>query len=361
MSRELASRASIFLVGTGVVGGALLEILRGPRGVDVAGVANRRGIVFAKEGPPIPPSKVGEIVGKPRGDAPAVIDDDLLDALATLPNPVLVDATAAGAIDELYLRALGRGIHVVTANKKPIAGPFAARARLFDPSNRARGARLRYSATVGAGLPVIETAKDLVRTGDQVKRIDCVLSGTLGFLSNAIASGTPLSRAVAIARQRGYTEPDPREDLLGADVARKAVILAREIGATIELDDVDREPFIPRDVLDRATPETLDKELARLDADFAARAERHAKRGEKLVYLARIEASFAGGGIRAYAAPTAVALDHPAATLEGSSALVAFTSARHASDPIVIRGSGAGGAVTAAALLADVFKVTGLA
>jgi homoserine dehydrogenase len=268
---------------------------------------------------------------------------------------VLVDATAAepSVITPLYQAALERGIHVVTANKKPLAGRPTV-----DVSRAKPGTYFRYEATVGAGLPVIETLKSLLRTGDRVRRIDCVLSGTLAFLSNAIANDIPLSEAFKTARSRGFTEPDAREDLRGADVARKAVILARELGADIETQDVDLEPFLPIDVVERLTQDNLDQEIQKLDATFAARATQLRKKNEKLVYLARIDVT-GDGEVKAVARPIAVPLAHPAAQLQESSALVAFTTDRYSTDPLVLSGSGAGGAVTASAILADVFNVTG--
>ncbi|MDB4933256.1 MAG: Aspartokinase [Labilithrix sp.] len=341
--------ASVFLVGTGVVGSAVLAIAHGatpPAHVTLAGVANTRGLSLVESGA-ISPDEARAIASRPASTEPVTITDDVLDALAKRASPVLVDATAADDMEDLYVRALARGIHVVTANKKPLAAPWAKRARLFDETHRAPGTKLRYEATVGAGLPVIETLKDLVRTGDRVRRIECVLSGTLGFVVNELDAGTPFSRAVAIAKDRGYTEPDPREDLGGKDVARKAVVLARELGSRLEIADVDLEPFVPASV----------KDLEKLDAELAAKVARLRTRGEKLVYLARIEAE--GTTVRASAGPLAVPLDHPAATLRGSSALVAFTTARYDRDPLVVRGSGAGGAVTASALFADILKATG--
>jgi aspartokinase/homoserine dehydrogenase 1 len=354
-----STHPAIFLVGTGVVGGALLGILRSeerPRGVWLAGVANRRGALLGDTSA-IGEARIAELLARPSTEPPKAIDDDLLDRLAGRQQPVLVDVTAADAMEDLYARALERGIHVVTANKKPLVCAWPKRERLFDLA-RETGTKLRYEATVGAGLPVIETAKDLVRTGDRVRRIDCVLSGTLGFLSNELARGTPLSRAASVAKDRGYTEPDPREDLGGADVARKAVILAREIGARCEVSDVELEPFVPADVLASSSAATITKDLVRLDDAFAKRIEGLRRRGEKLVYLARIEVD-ASGGVRASAGPVAVPSSHPAATLTGSSALVAFTTARYPDPPLVVSGSGAGGAVTAAAVLADVLKATG--
>jgi len=356
----MPSDVRILLVGTGVVGSAFLEIVRGPLSAElkIAAVANSRGIVFAPPGgDQVRPEDLTELLARPRGATPPRIDDAILDRLDG-ERTVLVDATAEEGVVELYQRALASGIHVVTANKKPIAGPWAARETLFDPLRRAGRAQLRYEATVGAALPVIETVKNLVRTGDRVKRIDCVLSGTLAFLCNTVADGVPLSKAIAVARERGYTEPDAREDLGGADVARKAVILARELGATIETSDVALEPFLPREVLDASSPETLERDVARLDAAFAAKAEKLRRRNEKLVYLARIETS-ADGAVSATAGPVAVPTSHPAAQLQGSSALVAFSTARHTPEPLVVRGAGAGGPVTASALLGDIFAATG--
>ena len=356
----MPSEIRVLLVGTGVVGSAFLEIARGPlsSNVRIAAVANSRGVVLAPpgDGATVRADDLAELLARTRAATPARVDDSILDRLAG-ERSVLVDATAEDGIVELYERALARGIHVVTANKKPIAGPWSVRELLFDRSRRSGGAQLRYEATVGAALPVIETLKNLVRTGDRVKRIDCVLSGTLGFLCNAIADGTPLSKAVAVARERGYTEPDAREDLGGADVARKAVILARELGVSLEVGDVALEPFLPREVLDASSPNTLEHDIARLDASFAADAERLRRRNEKLVYLARIEQS-PDGRVSASAGPMAVPSTHPAAQLQGSSALVAFTTARHSPEPLVVRGSGAGGPVTASALFADIFAAT---
>lgn len=343
--------ASVLLVGTGVVGGALLAILHSdepPSGLALIGVANTRGVRFS-EGAALSREEARAVTQAGAGAGAGA--GALLDALAARPNPVLVDATAGDGMIDLYTQALARGIHVVTANKKPLAGPWAKRQRLFDLSQRARGARLRYEATVGAGLPVIETLKDLVRTGDRVRKIECVLSGTLGFLANELHAGTPLSRAVAIAKDRGFTEPDPREDLGGADVARKAVVLARELGKALETSDVDLEPFLPAAALKASSAMTLTRDLERFDGEIAAKVSRLKARGEKLVYLARIDANGASAG------PVAVPLDHPAATLGGSSALVSFTTARYDRDPLVVRGAGAGGAVTASALIADILKV----
>ncbi len=330
-------KRSIFLVGTGVVGKAFVSLSKTANaGVDLAFLSNRRGIGRSE-------ADLDALLALPPREPPRAIDDATLDELAARERPVLVDATASADAAALYRRALDRGISIVTANKKPLAGPLADYDSLFAVN--ASQTRLLYSATVGAGLPIISTLQSLVATGDCVTRIDCVLSGTLGFLVNAVDQGVPFSSALATAKERGFTEPDPRDDLGGEDVARKLVILARELGARLELADIALTPLVARAV-------AVD---AALDRDFETRARSAAKRGEKLVYLARIERT-ADGRIVASAGPTLVPRAHPAATLSPSAALAAFTTARHARTPLVVSGSGAGGEVTAAGLLADILK-----
>lgn len=371
-----ARTASLFVLGAGVVGKEVLEQVTAlppqtrPPFVDlrVVGVVTRRGGAFDVRG--VRRAVMAELIaarsrhaetaracGGIAGPAPNPLElparATQLDTLARLGDTVLVDCTAADGMETVYEEALARGLHVVTANKKPLVAPREQVARIFAAAERS-GASFRYEATVGAGLPIIGTLQGLVRTGDHVRSIECALSGTLGFITNELARGARLSEAVLAARSAGYTEPDPREDLAGTDVARKAVIVAREVGIPIELADVSLTPLVPADAL---AGDDLDASLRRLDADFARRSEALRARGEKLVYLAEIHAGAPGSGRPAEVrvGPRAVPLDHPAASLDGSSALVAITSDRYPSAPLVVRGAGAGGPVTATAVLSDVF------
>lgn len=274
--------------------------------------------------------------------------EGLVDALADHPRAVLVDCTAAGGFEALYVKALARGVHVVTANKKPLVASLAARAELLAASKRAQ---LRYETTVGAGLPVIEPLKDLVRTGDEVRRIEGSFSGTLGFLCGELSRGVPLSRAVRSAKELGYTEPDPREDLGGLDVARKALILAREAGLALELGDVEVEPFVRFE-----TGGTVDAFLASLEAHdypFAERVRSQAAQGRTLRYLATVDVEEK----RLSVGPRWVEASHPAAQLRGTESLVTYTTRRYADYPMRIQGPGAGAQVTAAGVLADVLAV----
>lgn len=290
-------RPDVILLGTGVVGGAFLAAATDPIHV-VRAVNTRTWPIY----------------------------DEELDRLAKSGLPIIVDATPADGFESLYARALSRGIHVVTANKKPFASRSAVRRELFAIAKK-NGAEIGRSATVGAGLPFIRTIADLEQAGDRVRRIECVLSGTLAFLCEELRNGTKLEDAVATAKERGYTEPDPNVDLSGIDVARKAVILARELGFALELEDVDLRPF-------EALP---------------------VRPGERLVYLARIDVD--GDRVHASARSTIVSEAHPAAGVRGPVALAAFTTDRYPDEPLVIRGPGAGGAVTASALLGDIARI----
>jgi aspartokinase/homoserine dehydrogenase 1 len=272
----------------------------------------------------------------------------LLDAISGFPRAVLVDVSAADGMESLYARALSRGVHVVTANKKPLVATLHAREALFG-----HDAQLRYETTVGAGLPVIEPLKDLVRTGDEVRSIEGSFSGTLGFLCGELSRGVPLSRAVKTAKELGYTEPHPREDLGGLDVARKALILAREAGLPLELGDVEVEPFIPARFLDEIDICRFMDSLSALDDELCERVRQQAAQGRVLRYLAQVDVAARSLKV----APRWVDAAHPAAQLKGTESFVTFTTRRYSDYPMRIQGPGAGAQVTAAGVLADVLAV----
>ncbi|HZX41572.1 MAG TPA: bifunctional aspartate kinase/homoserine dehydrogenase I, partial [Myxococcaceae bacterium] len=354
------TEVNVLLLGRGTVGGRLLaqleatrESLRTRHGVDARlfGVVDRHGAHVNPRG--LLPSELPPRASGPAGSPPEVTA--LLDRLSRLPVPVLVDCTAEDGMEALYLEAFRRGIHVVAANKKPLALPLGRRAEVFDLARRHFRA-WHYETTVGAGLPVIETLKNLVATGDVVERIDGSLSGTLGFLCQEVMAGTPLSAAVRTARDRGYTEPHPRDDLSGLDVARKALILARELGLPLELEDVAVEPFVDATLLAEDDPERFLQQLVPHDEAFAARVARYVAAGRTLRYLVQIVPGADGRKVRV--GPVAVDAGHPAVPLRGAEALVAFTTARYQDYPLIVRGAGAGGDVTAAGVLADVLRLT---
>lgn len=353
------TQVSVLLLGKGIVGSQLLtqmasqrEFLRREHGVllELVGIAGSTGALFDDAG--IELSSVRE---RFEAEKEPIEMEKLLERVRRLPLPVLVDCTAADSMEELYLEAFARGIHVVAANKKPLAIDWEKRNELIASARRHHRHYL-YETTVGASLPVIETLKDLVRTGDRVRLIEGSFSGTLGYLANELMAGIPLSRAVSRARELGYTEPHPRDDLAGLDVARKALILARELGMPLSMDDVEVEPFVPRELLVEDSVEAFVAALSELDASIAARIDGLRAEGQLLRYIARIDPE-AARGKKLVVGPVALHKEHPAARLRGTEAFVAFTTERYSDYPLIVQGAGAGGAVTAAGVLTDILKI----
>jgi homoserine O-acetyltransferase/O-succinyltransferase len=354
---------NLFVLGKGRVGSQLLEQVRQQRrslssdyevDLRVPGLADSRRALLAEEG--IDLGRWRELLAAARETGPFALPgcEPLLERLAGLPAPVLVDLTASEGMEAVYEEAFRRGIHVVAANKRPLAAPWPRRERLFAARRQGR-CHYHYETTVGASLPVLDTLKNLVRTGDRVRAVEGSLSGTLGFVLSETARGNPLSLAMRWAKELGYTEPDPREDLCGVDAARKAVILAREIGLRTEVSDVRLEPFLPAEVTAPGSLEALYDSLRRHDRAFADRLERARAGGGSLRYLMRLDMQDGSAAIRV--GPVEAEAHHRAARLRDVEAFVAFTTDRYRSSPLLVQGAGVGGAVTAGGVLADVLRV----
>jgi aspartokinase/homoserine dehydrogenase 1 len=349
---------SLLLLGVGTVGGQLLEQLGSQRdkllasqqvNLRLVGIADSRAIHFSEHG--FDPTGAKVITARPPEFGSAI--GAALDRLRRLPLPLLIDCTAAEGMEAVYEEAFRRGIHVVSANKKPLTIGWQARQRLMAAARRHHCA-YHYETTVGASLPVIGTLEGLVRTGDRVERVEGSLSGTLGYLTNQVMAGVRLSQAVEAARALGYTEPVPQDDLSGLDVARKALILAREMGLSLDLADVVVEPLVPSALLgERDVPRFLAL-LAEHDPALNEEVRSRQARGMTLRYLARIDPRISP--IIAVG-PTWIEPQHPATRLRGSEAFLAYTTERYSDYPLIVQGAGAGGAVTAAGVLADILKI----
>jgi len=268
-----------------------------------------------------------------------------------LPHAALIDCTASDDVARRYESWLGRGIHVITPNKRANASEMAYYRRLRQ-SNRSVGAHYLYETTVGAALPVIQTLRDLVQTGDEIVEIEGILSGTLSFLFNSYDGRRPFSALVEQARSLGYTEPDPRDDLSGMDVARKVVILAREMGVSLELTEVELRSLVPEALQAGSVAEFL-ASLPDHDGAMEGRRREAEASGNVLRFVGRVSREGqASVGLRAY--PT----NHPFARVQLTDNIVLFRTRRYRENPLVVQGPGAGREVTAAGVFADLLRLT---
>jgi aspartokinase/homoserine dehydrogenase 1 len=268
-----------------------------------------------------------------------------------LPHAVIIDCSASADVAEQYPRWLSAGIHVVTPNKKANSGALALYARLRE-ARRQGGSHYLYEATVGAGLPIIQTLRDLRETGDDIRRIEGILSGTLAYLFNVWDGREPFSAVVREAKANGYTEPDPRDDLSGTDVARKLIILGRELGMPLELKDVELESLVPAP-LASCTPQEFMDRLPELDAPMLARLEAARGKNRVLRYVATLDAATQ----RATVGVVELDRTHPFANINLTDNIVRFVTGRYDRNPLVVQGPGAGPSVTAAGVFADLLRV----
>jgi aspartokinase/homoserine dehydrogenase 1 len=264
---------------------------------------------------------------------------------------VLADCSASDKVADHYAGWLGAGIHVVTPNKRAASGPLQ-RWREIAMASDASGARLHYEGTVGAGLPVVQTLRDLIDTGDELTAVEGMLSGTLAWLFNRFDGSVPFSALVREAHDMGYTEPDPRDDLSGMDVARKLVILAREAGVPLSLDDVAVRSLIPA-ALAGCSREDFMENLAAMDAPMADLLAEARAAGGVLRHVARLNGRHASVGVQVIGA------DHAFAHSRLTDNVVRFATRRYCDNALVVQGPGAGPEVTAAAVFTDLLRVAG--
>ena len=269
-------------------------------------------------------------------------------------STVFVDCTDSPQTAAFYPQLLSAGVHVVSANKRPLGGALSAYRAIKSDRRRGRGV-LFHETTVGAALPVVSTLMDLVRTGDRVRRIEGALSGTLGFLMTRLGEGIAFSDALKEAHGLGYTEPNPREDLSGGDVGRKILILAREAGLDLEPESVQVESLLPSPEWNEMSLDEFWRRLPELDASIKKRVDDAALNWSRLAYLAEVNEGRAEVGLRR------VTSSSPFSSLRGGDNMVAFWTDRYSEQPLVIRGPGAGPDVTASGVYADIIKAASLA
>jgi len=285
----------------------------------------------------------------------ATLEPFSVDALITfarehqLVSPVLVDTTSNDELAARYSDLLEAGFHVVAASKKANTLEMGYYHKVREAAKKQRRHFL-YETNVGAGLPLIETLQNLFIAGDELQKFEGILSGSLSYIFGALDEGMSLSEATKIAREKGYTEPDPRDDLSGMDVARKLLIVARESGLDMSLDDIDIEAVIPPEVAGEDDYESFIKRLADYDATIKARVDAAAKDGKVLRYVGQIE----GGKCRV--SIMAVDAAHPLSAVKAGENALAITTLYYQPTPLVLRGYGAGGAVTAAGVFGDILK-----
>lgn len=351
-----APRTDVVLLGFGNVGRALADHIAAASadsGVKVVGLMDRSGYIFEPRGlsrrrlTTLTREKYeGALIASLGGRRASAQEALATIASHAVSRPVIVDVTS-GETEDLLLRALAQGFDVVLANKKPLTQSWANYEQLMSACTPG-GPRLKYEATVGAGLPIIDTYYKLIESGDRVLRVEGCVSGTLMHVASAVSAGRPFSEAVREAVERGYAEPDPRDDLSGADAGRKALILARLLGYRGPAPKPD--DLVPRSMRG-LTPSQFMKRLPDLDGEWAARTEREARRGRVLRYVVTATAKSVSARL------VAVDASSPIGALTGTRNLVAFTTRRYRTEPLVVSGPGAGAAVTAAGILNDILSL----
>lgn len=351
-----APRTDVVLLGFGNVGRALADHIAAASadsGVKVVGLMDRSGYIFEPRGlsrrrlTTLTREKYeGALIASLGGRRASAQEALATIASHAVSRPVIVDVTSDETEDLLH-RALAQGFDVVLANKKPLTQSWANYERLLSACTPG-GPRLKYEATVGAGLPIIDTYYKLIESGDRVLRVEGCVSGTLMHVASAVSAGRPFSEAVREAVERGYAEPDPRDDLSGADAGRKALILARLLGYRGPAPKPD--DLVPRS-LKGLTPAQFMKRLPEFDREWAARTEREARRGRVLRYVVTATAKSVSARL------VAVDSSSPIGALTGTRNLVAFTTRRYRTEPLVVSGPGAGAAVTAAGILNDILSL----
>ena len=355
---------NLFICGIGTVGGMLLEQIRTQQQflmqsrrlkLNVVGISDVDNFVLDRDGIDLDNYEKTLRAGFPANT------DHMRDEIVKMNifNSVFVDCTASKQIATLYQTFLEHNISVVAANKIAASSDYDSYLKLRQTA-RDRGVWFRYETNVGAGLPIIGTINDLCNSGDKILKIEAILSGTLNFIFNEIAADVPFSETVRRAKEQRYSEPDPRIDLSGTDVIRKLVILTREAGYKVEQDDVEKHLFVP-DSYFEGSIEDFWKRLPELDADFECRRKVLEAENKRWRFVATMEADENNPSLfKTSVALKEVPYGHPFYGLEGSNNIVLLTTERYKEYPMLIQGYGAGAAVTAAGVFANIMSIANI-
>ncbi len=351
-------RINLFIIGVGNVGKAFLEQIdkqydylleKHHTRIVIAGVANSRKMIFDEEG--LDRTHILEelAVGQPF----KVTEFQKRMIQLNLRNSIFIDITGAAEVAQTYEHVLAASISVVTPNKLAATGSYANYTRLYQEARKSN-VHFLIETNVCAGLPVISTLNDLIKSGDEIHEIHAVLSGTLNYLFNTYDGSQPFVSVIKKAKALGLTEPDPRLDLFGEDVKRKILILAREAGVSLEMEEVSLESFLPEACHHAGDLDTFYQEVERHEAHFQSLYEKVQKQRQKL----RVVATFIAKGRTAKVSLQPINSDHPFFNLEGMDNIVLFYTSRYPEQPLVVKGAGAGAAVTASGIFADILKVS---
>jgi bifunctional aspartokinase / homoserine dehydrogenase 1 len=352
---EIRKRLSLVVIGVGNIGSTLLGQLRAQRShllargfdVTVVGLANSKKFVLNPRGIDLARWRQ-RLASSSRRMIPQVLAREI--SKLELTDAAIVDCTAAESVVAAYPDFVRANLHIITPNKRANVLPRSEYAALMELLQ----SRQKYfldEANVGAGLPIMSTIRDLIASGDVIKRIEGIFSGTLSYLFNNFDGSVPFSALVKDAWRRGLTEPDPRDDLSGQDVARKLLILARQAGAQLDIADVDVETLVPPKLARGPFSERFFAALARFDDEMAARLKRARSHDAVLRYVGSLAGGRARAGIHEFRC------DHPIAMTKGSDNIIAFNTKRYSQTPLVIQGPGAGPDVTAMGVFSDILKL----
>ncbi|MDL2222123.1 bifunctional aspartate kinase/homoserine dehydrogenase I [Parabacteroides sp. OttesenSCG-928-N08] len=349
---------NLFIAGVGTVGGHLLEQIRVQQPklmqqnglkLNVVGISNSKQGLFSRDG-----LNLETCIEEMKTNGIPCTPETLCEEIKQMNifNSVFVDCTASPDIASIYETLMNDSVSVVAANKEAASSSYVNYIKLKETA-RKRNIKFLFETNVGAGLPIINTMNDLINSGDHILKLEAVLSGTLNFIFNTISADIPLSKAIEMAKEAGYSEPDPRIDLSGKDVNRKLVILAREAGYHVEQADVALKRFIPEHYF-KGSLDDFWKNIPEIDAEFEAFRQRVEAENKRIRFVAKMDKGECELGLQE------VDSHHPFYELEGSNNIIMISTERYHEYPMIIKGYGAGADVTAAGVFADIISIANI-